>query len=123
MRRLNALIPERRFLRFEIANPSKPARLAMAKHARKATFKQRPATEVAESAMAVTPSLERQQWLERAAEALRGRFADAGYQVPGKLRFAIGWPKRSASCGAIGECWTTEASSDQHFELFISPEL
>ena len=71
----------------------------------------------------LTPSLERQQWLERAAEALRARFDEAGYAVPQKIRVSIGWPKRSASCGAIGECWATEASSDRHAELFISPEL
>jgi hypothetical protein len=76
------------------------------------TFKQR-----------VTPSLERQQWLELTVEALRGRFAGVGYTVPEKIRVSIGWPKRAASCGAIGECWSTEASSDRHAELFISPEL
>ena len=68
-------------------------------------------------------SLVRQQWLEHAVAALRGKFADAGYIVPGKMRVSIGWPKRAASCGAIGECWSTAASSDQHNELFISPEL
>jgi hypothetical protein len=71
----------------------------------------------------VTPSLERQQWLEAAVEALRMKFADAGYRVPEKVRISIGWPKRAASCGAIGECWAVEASSDSHYELFISPEL
>ena len=71
----------------------------------------------------ITPSLERQQWLEAAVEALRTKFADAGYCVPEKVRVSIGWPKRAASCGAIGECWATEASSDAHNELFISPEL
>jgi hypothetical protein len=71
----------------------------------------------------VTPSLERQQWLELAAEALRDRFRDAGYTIPQKIRVSIGWPKRAASCGAIGECWSTEASSDRHAELFISPEI
>jgi hypothetical protein len=68
-------------------------------------------------------SLERQQWLEAAVEALRARFAAAGYVIPQKVRVAIGWPKRAASCGAIGECWATAASSDQHAELFISPGL
>jgi hypothetical protein len=76
------------------------------------TFKQR-----------VTPSLERQQWLELAVEALRSRFADVGYTVPEKFRVSIGWPKRAASCGAIGECWSTDASSDRHAESFISPAL
>jgi hypothetical protein len=81
------------------------------------TFKQR------EQIATVTPSLERQQWLERAVEALRVRFADAGYTTPQRIRVSIGWPKRAASCGAIGECWATEASSDKHNELFVSPEL
>jgi hypothetical protein len=73
--------------------------------------------------IAITSSLERQQWLELAVEALRLRFADVGYVIPQKVRVAIGWPKRAASCGAIGECWAVEASSDQHAELFISPQL
>jgi hypothetical protein len=70
-----------------------------------------------------TPSLERQQWLESTVDALRERFAAAGYVVPTKIRYSIGWPKRSASCGAIGECWPASASSDEHREMFISPEL
>jgi hypothetical protein len=40
-----------------------------------------------------------------------------------KIRISTGWPKRGASCGAIGECWPTEASSDRHAELFVSPGL
>jgi SprT-like family len=83
------------------------------KKKKKRAFKQR----------AVAPSLERQQWLEQVVEALRARFAAAGYTVPQKIRVSIGWPKRAASCGAIGECWATAASSDQHAELFISPQL
>jgi SprT-like family len=71
----------------------------------------------------VTSSLQRQQWLEAAVEALRLRFADGGYVIPQKVRVAIGWPKRAASCGAIGECWAVEASSDHHAECFISPQL
>jgi hypothetical protein len=76
-----------------------------------------------ETTPAITPSLKRQQWLEQAVEALRARFAEAGYAVPKNIRVSIGWPKRAASCGAIGECWSTSASSDQHAELFISPQL
>jgi SprT-like family len=71
----------------------------------------------------MTPSLERQQWLESGVEALRARFAVVGYTIPQRIRVSIGWPKRAASCGAIGECWSPNASSDQHAELFISPEL
>jgi hypothetical protein len=70
-----------------------------------------------------TPSFERQQWLEAAVEALRGRFVEAGYTIPQQIRVSIGWPKRAASCGAIGECWAVDASSDRHAELFISPQI
>jgi hypothetical protein len=92
---------------------------AMPKRGREALFKQREEPATAN----VTPSLERQQWLERAVEALRNRFIGVGYTVPQKIRVSIGWPKRAASCGAIGECWSIDASSDRHAELFVSPEL
>jgi SprT-like family len=42
---------------------------------------------------------------------------------PDKVRTTIGWPKRAASCGRIGECWPPELSSDRHAETFISLEL
>jgi hypothetical protein len=71
----------------------------------------------------ITSSLERQHWLEFAVEALRLRFDEVGYSVPEKVRVSIGFPKRAASCGAIGECWSTKASSDAHAEIFVFPEL
>jgi hypothetical protein len=71
---------------------------------------------------AITPSLERAQWLEQAVEALRTKFAEVGYSIPERIRVSIGWPKRAGRCGRIGECWSTSASSDQHAELFISPQ-
>jgi SprT-like family len=77
----------------------------------------------AQKVSGTTPSLERQQWLELGVEALRAKFAGVGYTIPQRIRVSIGWPKRAASCGAIGECWSPKASSDQHAELFISPEL
>src|SRR5262249_24776285 len=95
------------------------ARKDYRRHQPKKTFKRR----VPAGAKRPTPSLERQQWLELAVEALRAKFADAGYTVPQEIPVSVGWPKRAASCGAIGECWATEASSDRHAELFISPQL
>jgi hypothetical protein len=71
----------------------------------------------------LTPSLERQAWLELAVKALRAKFFDVGYSIPREVRFAIGWPKRSGSCGATAECWAATASSDAHREIFVSPEL
>jgi hypothetical protein len=79
-----------------------PMEAGMAKR-HKETFKLRLAE--ADEAIRITPSLERQQWLELVVEALRTKFAGAGYTVPQKIRISIGWPKRSATCGAIDECW------------------
>src|SRR6516162_9206787 len=90
---------------------------AMAKRGREALFKQRE-----DEVTAITPSLERQQWLERAVEAMRNRFIGAGYTVPQKIRVSIGWPKRAASCGAIGECWATLSSARHLSELVASPQ-
>jgi hypothetical protein len=67
----------------------------------------------------LTPSFARQQWLEFVVEALRGRFAAVGCVVPEKIRYSIGFTKRK---GCAGECWLPSASSDRHFEMFLSPE-
>jgi hypothetical protein len=96
---------------------------------RETTFKQRVSeagigsSDTEPQAIAITSSFERQRWLEAAVEALRAKFATAGYAIPEKVRVSIGWPKWAATCGAIGECWAIDASSDQHNELFVSPEL
>jgi hypothetical protein len=68
-------------------------------------------------------SQRRHAWLETAAAELRSRFTGAGYSTPDNLRVSLGWPKRAGACGAIGECWAPSASSDQHFEIFVSPAI
>lgn len=40
-----------------------------------------------------TPSMERQEWVEKALVRLRQHFAEAGYTVPTNIRITIGWPK------------------------------
>jgi hypothetical protein len=69
-------------------------------------------------------SAARHAWIESATAALRERFAEIGHAVPAKVRVSIGWPKGSHGKGrAIGQCWSSEASSDAHHEIFVSPEL
>lgn len=65
----------------------------------------------------------RHQWLEQAVAELRPRFATAGYRVPDNIRVSIGFTKYTAWQHTIGQCWSAKASSDQHTEIFISPEL
>jgi hypothetical protein len=69
----------------------------------------------------ISPSMNRQVWVEKAVAALRDHFASRGYTVPDNLRVTIGFPKGGRT--RIGECHFTEASVDKHFEIFISPEL
>lgn len=71
-----------------------------------------------------SPSLLRQQWLEKATDALRQLFERKGFEVPDAVRVSVGWPKGSHGKGrAIGQCWGYEGSSDKHNEIFISPEI
>jgi hypothetical protein len=69
-------------------------------------------------------SIARQVWLENGVKALRVLFKQRDYEVPANVRVSIGWPKGSHGRGRpIGQCWSVEASSDKHAEIFISPEL
>ena len=68
-------------------------------------------------------SLVRHQWLEQAVAELRPRFAAAGYEVPSNVRVSIGFPKHVRWRRCIGQCWYSSMSSDEHVEIFISPEL
>lgn len=73
---------------------------------------------------AVSSSLARQRWLEAGAMALRSLFAEKGFEVPAAVRVSVGWPRGSHGKGrAIGQCWYAEGSSDNHNEIFVSPEL
>lgn len=68
-------------------------------------------------------SLVRHEWLEAAIRLLRPRFDAAGYQVPDNVRVSIGFPKYTAYRHCIGQCWSAGSTSDQRFEIFVSPEL
>ena len=67
-----------------------------------------------------SPSMLRQRWLEGVVADLRPHFAKAGYSIPDKVRVSIGWGYGAAEKIA-GQCWPASASSDKHYELFISP--
>jgi hypothetical protein len=74
----------------------------------------------------VTREITREEWLNRMTEALRPAFLEAGGEIPEKVRVTCGWPSRSGRAKKkrrIGECWSSENSKDEHFEIFISPTL
>lgn len=72
---------------------------------------------------APTPTEARNAWLAKASRFCAGLLFDAGYPVPVNVRVSLGWTSSGLRSKAIGECWTSAASGDGHFEVFISPKL
>lgn len=72
---------------------------------------------------APTPTEARNAWLAKASRFCAGLLFDAGYPVPENVRVSIGWASSGKRSKAIGECWSSIASDDGHFEIFISPKL
>jgi len=67
----------------------------------------------------------REEWLSAAVRKMEGHFTNRGYNVPA-VRVSCGWPSRGGLAGSkrtIGQCWSTEASSDGVSQIFISPWL
>jgi hypothetical protein len=68
----------------------------------------------------------REQWLNRATDALRPLFKSHSYDVPVNVKTTCGFPSRGALSlrkRTIGQCWDSAASSGKVFEIFISPVL
>jgi hypothetical protein len=69
----------------------------------------------------------REVWLAKAvAELQKTVFAAQNAKIPKNQRVACGWPSVGAlakSKRRIGEAWSSVASGDKHFEIFISPYL
>jgi len=68
----------------------------------------------------------REQWLNQLLDALRPIFQGADAEVPEHVRVSCGWPSKAATARKnrrIGECWDKEQSSDEHYEIFVSPIL
>ncbi|MYL97217.1 transcription elongation protein SprT [Novosphingobium sp. FGD1] len=65
----------------------------------------------------------REQWLEAFADAARPHFARVGAPLPRNVRISVGFPSAGARGNAIGECWSSIASADGYFEIFLRPSL
>lgn len=69
----------------------------------------------------------RESWLGDLAEQLKPLFKAAGAPIPGNIRVTCGFPSHRPLNGskrqAIGQCWSSSASRDQHFEIMISPVI
>lgn len=64
----------------------------------------------------------REEWLTFVADELRRHYSGAGYPIPLKVRFAIGFCSTGERGNRIGECWYPEASGDKSVEIFVKPD-
>ena len=65
----------------------------------------------------------REAWLNAFAREAAPHFEEAGFPLPPNVRISIGFPSAGAKGKAIGECWSSVASRDGHFEIFLKPTL
>lgn len=73
----------------------------------------------------MSTSIIRHNWVEAAVVEFRRHFWTCGYQVPDNIRVSIGFTKAAPGKHkkALGQCVDRSMSKDDHFELFISPEV
>lgn len=65
----------------------------------------------------------REDWLNAFIDAARPVFEAANAPLPINLRVSIGFTSRGMKGSRIGECWSSDASEDGHYEIFIKPTL
>lgn len=71
-------------------------------------------------ANALPAPINREDWLERAANMLRTDFREYGYILPYAIRFACSWPSKGKRAKTIGEHWGPKNSGDGTHEIMIS---
>lgn len=65
--------------------------------------------------------MNREEWLNTFLKKLYPHFKDQGFNVPPNIRVSVGFPSKGVKSKTIGECWDSECSNDQQFEIFIHP--
>lgn len=63
----------------------------------------------------------REDWLNSFTDKARATFEAQGFPLPASVRSSIGFTSMGRRSNRIGECWSKEASADQHFEIFLHP--
>jgi hypothetical protein len=61
----------------------------------------------------------REAWLAAGAAQIAPDFRTAGYRIPEKMRFSIGFPSTGRHGATLGECWSDTHSRDRTHEIFI----
>jgi hypothetical protein len=71
-------------------------------------------------------AINREQYLLSSLDLFRPLFESKGSPVPTKVRVSCGWPSRNALAKKkprVGEAWSSKCSSDETFEIFVSPSI
>lgn len=63
----------------------------------------------------------REEWLNAFVMGARPQFDLKGYPLPDKIRVAVGFTSSGMRGKVIGECWSSDCSTDGHFEIFLKP--
>jgi hypothetical protein len=61
----------------------------------------------------------REAWLAAGAAQIAPDFRAAGYRIPEKMRFSIGFPSTGRHGATLGEWWSDTHSRDRTHEIFI----
>jgi hypothetical protein len=65
----------------------------------------------------------REGWLKAAEIELRPYFAECGFPLPEKVRYAIAFPSTGRQGRRVGECWHSSASADGFHEIIIRADI
>jgi hypothetical protein len=65
----------------------------------------------------------RDAWLHAAEIELRPYFAECGFPLPEKIRYAIAFPSTGRQGRRVGECWHSSASADGFHEIIIRADI
>lgn len=68
----------------------------------------------------------REEWLNKATDALRPLFKQHGFEIPANVKATCGFPSRGALSQrkrTVGQCWDADQSKGKVFETFVSPVL
>lgn len=65
----------------------------------------------------------REEYLNAFIDAARPHFERVNAPLPSNVRVAVGFTSRGLKGSRIGECWSSDASEDGNFEIFIKPTL
>jgi len=63
----------------------------------------------------------REAWLNAFVDQARPHFEAAGSPIPLNVRVSVGFTSTGHKGSTVGECWSSEASEDGHFEIFLAP--